>query len=522
MSAWADHVTAALLGTERRDPPVLPEAPAGPGDKAARLLDQAALLTVRRRAGRRPTGAAEVIAAAPAESVPTVPAVAAGRLGRILAGEQIRVLPEWLDAAAAHGWRVPARLLPELLERGRSDRMLRPSIARSAGRRGVWLALQNTDWAYLVGAGDDPGGGADVWETGTRNQRVAFLTRLRGDDPGGARELLCETWVKEPAPDRAAFLATFEHGLSLDDEEFLETALEDRGKDVRQLASDLLARVPGSAYGRRMAARARACVAPQTRAVRGRDQTCVVVEPPREHDEDLARDGVPFHPSGSFTPGGPNGPIGARAAWLREILARTPLSTWTETFGLPPMEIVCLPLGTPERPGPPDGGAAQRAFGDVDGRVARDVHIGWARAALRQRDAEWARALLKGGVVVDEPEALADLLAVLPSDERESAAADLIRWVDGHPDLLRVLERVPGPWTSALAAAVVATLTSAAERPAHRDEHALTQLCRLADQRLDPAAAARLEAAGPAAPRAVLELIATLRFRDEMLKELAP
>ncbi|TDD79355.1 DUF5691 domain-containing protein [Actinomadura rubrisoli] len=548
MSAWNDHVTAALLGTERRDPPVLSEAPSeAPGepvDKAGRLLDQAALLTVRRRAGRLPTRARtaepregtadaagpDVIAPAPAERAPVVPAAAAARLGRILAGEQIRVLPEWLDAAAARGWRVPARLLPELLERGRSDRILRPSIARAAGRRGVWLALQNTDWAYLVGSGDDPGGGSDVWETGTRNQRVAYLTRLRGSDPAAARRLLHETWAKEPAPDRAAFLATFEHGLSLDDEEFLEDALEDRGKDVRQLASDLLSRMPDSAYGARMATRARACLRSRVRTVREREQTWILVEPPREHDEELARDGVPFHPSGSFVPGGGGGPVGTRAAWLREILARTPLATWTDLFGLPPMEIVCLPLGA--FIGGPGGPSPQRSVGESspsdldiagsDGRAARDVHIGWARAALRQRNTEWARALLKGGVVVDEPEALADLLAILPSGERDPAAADLIRWVEGHPDLLRVLERVPGPWTGDLAAAVVATLTAAAERPSRRDEHALTQLCRLADQRLDPAAASRLDDLGPAAPRAVTELTATLRFRDDMVKELEP
>ncbi|WP_433462534.1 DUF5691 domain-containing protein [Spirillospora sp. CA-128828] len=497
---WSEHVTAALLGTERRDPPVLPAAPAGNGDRAGRLLDQAALLAVRRRAGRVPAPVtAEPVALAPVEDVPVVPEAAAVRLRRILAGEQIRVLPEWLDAAAAHGFRVPAQALPDLLERGRSDRVLRPSIARAAGRRGVWLALQNTDWAYLVGSGDDPGGGAEVWETGTRNRRVAYLTRLRGSEPERARELLRATWAKEPAPDRAAFLATFEHGLSLDDEEFLEDALEDRGKDVRQLASDLLARLPGSAYGERMAARARACLTPQARTERGRKQTWIQVDPPQAHDEDMARDGVPFHPVGSFAPRGGGAPVGTRAAWLREILARTPLSTWTELFGLPPMEIVCLPVS------------------EADGR---DVHIGWARAALGQRDGGWARALLKGGVMVDEPEALADLLSVLPEDERDPAAAGLIRWVEGRPDLLRVLERVPGPWTGPLASAVAGTLTASAERPTRRDEHLVTQLCRLADQRLDPAAAARLEELEPAAPRAVTDLIATLRFRDEMLKEL--
>jgi hypothetical protein len=521
VSAWSEHVTAALLGTERRDPPVLPEAPAEAGDRAGRLLDQAALLAVRRRAGLKPSPASEPVALAPVEDVPVVPRAAAARLRRILRGEQIRVLPEWLDAAADRGFRVPAQALPDLLERGRGDRALRPSIARASGRRGVWLALQNTDWAYLVGAGDDPGGGPEVWETGTRNRRAAYLTLLRNTEPVRARELLRETWAKEPAPDRAAFLATFEHGLSPADEEFLEAALEDRGKDVRQIASDLLARLPGSAYGVRMAERARGCLKPVVRTVRGRRRTWIQVEPPSAHDEDMARDGIPFHPSGSFTPRGAGGPVGARAAWLREILARTPLHAWTELFALPPMEIVCLPVGAAA-----GGSGTSSGQGDTapesDGR---DVHIGWAKAALVQRDGAWARALLKGGVMVDEPEALADLLSVLPAGERDAAAADLIRWVPGRSELLRVLERVPGPWTGPLAATVVATLTASAERPAQRDEHLITRLCRRADQRLDPAAAARLDpvaAGGEAVPRAVAELTATLRFRDEMLKELTP
>ncbi|MFC4909781.1 DUF5691 domain-containing protein [Actinomadura gamaensis] len=528
MSTWQDHVSAALLGTDRRPPPPAPATPAAhashetggaaEADPARRLLDQAAVLAVRRRAGFLPRrDGVEAVAAAPDEELPAVPRAAARRLTRILAGEQVKVLPEWLDAAARGGWRVPARLLPELLEKGRGDRVLRPAIARAAGHRGVWLALRNTDWAYLVGAGDDPGGGDEVWETGTRQQRVAFLTRLRGSDPAEARETLGAVWAKEAAPDRAAFLGTFARGLSMDDEDFLEAALEDRGKDVRQLASDLLARLPGSAYGRRMAARARACLRAETRTVRERRQTWIVVEPPETHDEDLARDGVPFHPSGSFAPAGAGGgPVGTRAAWLREILARTPLSTWTSLFALPPMEVVCLPITD--------------AAGD-SGRAARDVHIGWARAALRQRDPAWARALLKGGVVVDEPDALADLLTVLPAEEREGAAAGLIRWVAGGPELPRVLERVPGPWTGELADAVVATLSTAADRQTHRHEHTLTQLCRLADQRLSPGFAPRVRALaerylaadpGGVAGAVLTELTDTLRFRAEMLKELHP
>ncbi|MBE1537446.1 DUF5691 domain-containing protein [Actinomadura algeriensis] len=545
MSAWDEHVTAALLGTERRDPPVLPEAPGVEPDgdgAAARLLDQAALLTVRARAGFVPvrSDGLEPVAPAPAEHDPAVPDAAAARLARILAGEQIRVLPEWLDAAAARGLRVPARLLPALLERGRSDRMLRPSIARAAGRRGMWLALQNTGWAYLVGSGpvrtgDDPAG-AEAWRSGTRHRRTAYLSGLRGTDPAAARDLLRDTWDREPAPDRAAFLGTFAWGLSPDDEPFLEAALDDRGKDVRQLAADLLARLPGAAYGERMAERARTCVtrrttpmpettpAPtpsmadaqatypnaNTSASRAAEPdgagapgagVWIEVVAPEEHDAGLARDGVPFHPGGSFAPRPGSGPVGTRVAWLREILARTPLTAWTTLFGLPPAAIVRLPV--------PGGGA-------------RDLHIGWARAALNQRDVEWARALLGADAAAGEPEALADLLGVLPRDERDAAAARLVRWVRDRAELLRLLERVPGPWTGPLADAVVALLTGSAGHPARAAEHLLTQVCRVADLRLDPAAAARLaEHPVRPPPRPLTDLIDTLRFRDEMVKELS-
>lgn len=527
MSAWAEHVSAALLGTQRRPVPAISEAPEGTagGDPAGRLLDQAAVLTLRRRAGRRP-GQAEPIAPAPAETAPVAPPDAVRRLARILAsGDQIRLLPEWLAAAGARGVRVPPRLLPELLERGRQDRALRPAIAGAAGRLGVWLALRNTDWAYLISEGADPGGDdPEVWQTGTRNQRVAYLIRLRGADPAGARAALRETWAGEPAPDRAAFLATLEHGLSLADEEFLEAALDDRGKDVRQLAADLLARLPGSAYGRRMAARARACLHPRERTVRLRTQTWIIAEPPRGHDEDMARDGVPFHPAGSFAPGRRvDSPVGARSGWLREILARTPLTTWTELFERSPMEVVCLPIADALDP----GGRHQDGHNT---HSARDVHIGWVRAAVRQRDAGWARALLKGGVVVDEVEALADLLSVLPEAERDAAAADLLRWAEGFPDLLRVLERIPGPWTGELADAVVgllaapetAVVSRTGESYGHRREHGLAQLCRLADERLIPDVAPRLEALAERHPDAwpLTELTETLRFRHEMLKEL--
>jgi hypothetical protein len=218
-----------------------------------------------------------------------------------------------------------------------------------------------------------------------------------------------------------------------------------------------------------MADQARGCLRPERRTVRLRTQTWIVVEPPD---------------------GG--------AAGLRDLLTRTPLATWTALFGLSPMEVVCLAIADDH---------------------ARDVHIGWARAAVLQRDAAWARALLKGGVAPEEIEVLADLLGALPAAERGGAAAELLRWADGYRDLVRILDRIPGPWAGELADAVLRSLTGAAQRA--EGARYLGQLCRLADERLGPDIAAKLEEVSrryDAWP--LTELAETLRFRHDMLKEL--
>src|SRR5437762_1943286 len=77
------------------------------------------------------------------------------------------------------------------------------------------------------------------WETSPRAARELLLQQLRSTDPARAREQLAQTWETEGADERAAFLATFRTGLSLDDEPFLESALDDRSKVVRRTAADL-------------------------------------------------------------------------------------------------------------------------------------------------------------------------------------------------------------------------------------------------------------------------------------------
>src|SRR5262249_31628095 len=140
-----------------------------------------------------------------------------------------------------------------------------------------------------------------------------FLTALRRVDPAGGRELLESTWAQESSDDRARFIAALGTGLSTDDDAFLDRALDDRRKEVREAALDLLRTLPGSSLGVRMAERARAAVR--------LDQRRLVVTPPDDLDTSMRRDGVAATPARG---------LGVSAWLLEEVLAGTPLSSWGE------------------------------------------------------------------------------------------------------------------------------------------------------------------------------------------------
>ncbi|MFI6496238.1 DUF5691 domain-containing protein [Nonomuraea typhae] len=418
---------------------------------------------------------------------------AAERLVGILGGEHGRVLPEWLAVAAGSGRRVPAHVLPDLLERGRRDRSIRAWLGLLAGRRGRWLAERNPAWSYLL---DEPTG--ENWEFGSRADRRAYVQAVRRADPGAARALLEGTWAGEAPEDRAEFVEVLGDGLSMDDEDFLERALDDRRREVRQSAANLLARLPGSRLAGRMRERAARCLRAEGGRVAGRraedmppgvgaeggrveggrgegggaeggwgEGGRVEVRPPEECDAAMERDGVRAKP--------PRG-IGERAWWLQQVVARAPLGMWAE-----PRVMLGLTLA------------------DWDA----EVKAGWVRAAVLQRDAGWARAMF-----AHDP--IADLLGVLGPDEQQELAAEFVKNQDMDSQLIMVLGGVDRPWGAVLATAVLNKITTiAATQPWN-----LGELARLAGERIDPAL-------HPVAERMRLtDVAAVLRFRAEMVEEL--
>lgn len=372
-AVWPAAVNAALLGTDRA-PLTLPPADgplgtacsrltAGESDPAAALLRTAAAAGAYRRCGWSPPRTDEPpLPASPAESRPLCSPGAASLLRRSLQGEHDPVVGEWLGLAQRHAVRAPAEMLPELLDLGRREVALRPIVVAVGGVRAAWLAGFNEAWSYAI-AGVTPDALVEAWETGAGAARLVAFRELRRLDAERARAELAKTWAQETPADRATFAGALADGLSAADEPFLERALDDRRKEVRQQSAALLARLATSALVTRMVARASPLLSLGKGGLLKR--TRLHVTPPADADAPLVRDGV--------DPKAPQG-IGERAWWLAQIVGVVPPSTWTAAWSLEPEEVLKL----------------------VDGHEWKDaLFAGWLTATERHRDEAWASAIWK-------------------------------------------------------------------------------------------------------------------------------
>jgi hypothetical protein len=513
---WQELTAAALLGVERQPPPLGPTGTGLDGlldrldaaDAPGALLDAAAALALYRRAGRRPArlDPADETAAPPDER-PACSPDAAARLALMLGGLHDELLPEWLAALAAAGRRAPPRYLPDLLDRGRARRDLRPAILAVLDRRGPWLAAQNPAWSYAIGAEADP---EQVWGVGDREARLAALRHLRAAEPDRARDLLASTWAEDGPDERAAFVGALQVGLGPADEPFLEAALDDRRKEVRERAADLLAHLPHSALVGRMLERARPLLtlARERRLLGlGSQRLRLEVGLPADCDRAMTRDGVQAKPrlmaAGRV--------LGDRAGWLAQLLAAVPPAAWSREWEASPADLVAAAAASEHR------GA---------------VLLGWMLAAARHRDVEWADALLAAGQV---PEPMMEaLIAVLPPTRREALVLARLRasrdpLLGDHP-ALAVLRQCHHTWSAELGEAVLDRVRQAVAvaGTTHAGDWRLREALVGFGRHVPPALLADASQGWPtdrptwpAWQESVEKFLKVLQFRQEMLEEIA-
>lgn len=427
-AVWEQLVATALLGTERR-PPARPTQIDGAlaealealpwEDPEAALLGAAGLLGGYRAAGWQPSALEHAPAAAPLDSRPLCSPGADAIFVRLLDSGPGLLLPEWLHHAQAAGVRPVPEQLPALLDAASADRTLRVAALRGGGDRLRWLAGLNDRWAWAAG---EVAAGADVeqrWETGTRDERLALLRAVRAEDPGRGRGLVSSTWTTDGAQERRMLLEALAVGLEPADEPLLEAALDDRSKPVREQAAELLASLPGSALGARMAQRLRPLV-----AVGGRLRRKLQAQPPEELDTAARRDGV--------TDSGAPAPLGVGAWRLAQIIGAAPLTLWAELTGHDVASTFALARGADHEPA---------------------LKLGWRLAALRQRDSQWSAVIARE---TGDPE----LLQAVPPGVADEVAIGLLGGAPDTQALNGLLDRIPAPWSPEISRAATDRLAS--------------------------------------------------------------
>ncbi|HET7287227.1 MAG TPA: DUF5691 domain-containing protein, partial [Pyrinomonadaceae bacterium] len=319
--------------------------------------------------------------------------------------------------------RVPEEHLPALLDHGSVETSLRRAILGVIGERGEWLAAQNPDWYYAFRRDDK-----DLWETGSREERLLTLEHLRNTDPTKARELLATTWPQESAKDRVVFLEKLAIGVNAGDEPFLNEALQDRSVEVRRAARTLLASLPNSHFSRRLKELANQMLSFKKPLIGKARIEVTLPEDPIAwlKANDIEIDTPPRNATQS---------VGPKAWFLKEMISLIPVAHWSELWKKTPIEII-------------------RAGDESEWRES--FALGFLAAARRDRDPAWIEALVFFTATDPKQPPLIDLVAYLPADRLEALSLDALKSDSAElHSVLPLLLAHRSAWSDQLSRAVV-------------------------------------------------------------------
>jgi hypothetical protein len=424
-----------------------------------------------------------------------------GHLGQILYGPFRDVLPQWCTLAIRNKTPTPSEMIPELLNIALSKKEYKALILSVLGEKTFWMLEQNPQWKPLLEAIQTD---AFDWQTGMRQQRIEYLAAFRQKDPAGAREMLVSTWPQENGEDRVEFLKYLLYGLSMDDEPFLEQTLDDKRKGVREAAADLLSRIPGSGYGKRMAERAFSVISftPASRFVIKIGKGKFDVSIPDNPDKSWLRD-LPENKA--------SGGMGVKAVLLMQIIAGVQLSEWNR-WQVTAADLIEVAMA---------------------GDWADSMIRGWFTAAYRQRNLEWIRLFLSRMEVIDKKVGGLNynlLMQNIDEKDRETVLMEALSQQSG-PKSFPILELLPyhsSLWSQSFSETVLKATKSCAPGV---NEYQLRRLMDLAATHfalyMDPQVSAMLDSGWPEqSPIWTKSVIANLdqwksvlQFRKEMIEE---
>lgn len=474
---------AALLGT-RRGPVEIKELPLGlelPDlSPEARVLAAAGTLSLYEQSGQLPQRWKQYPLSLPKEDVAKLSPIASRYVSMMLEGTFSDVLPEFFAVMKETFQRLPEEYLPGVLERGKHMYSAREYIKPVLGNTGVWLAEKNPAWHYVLPMTYESA--SRDWRSSVMLVRQAILKQARVNLPSVGRELVESTWKSESPTDRSWILKTLGVGLSMDDEPFLETALDDRSHTVRKQAAELLSVLPESRLSKRIHEVAR--------------QAFVISESleyqPIEITPQLSRDGI-SQPNWTD-------PERVRAAQIVDLISLIHLDFWQ----LSPQAFISKVL------------TSNRSVAFM---------TGLALAIERQQRVDWAKALL---VQTDYAANALRLIPLLPMHDLDDLIGQVANlpgpYETMHP-VCRILSRCNTPWSEAM---TEVWLNLMHQQQAHFPENKIESvfevitkyMSRYCPRNRIARVAGELGDMPKAYEKICLEPLLTLEFRQKMLQSL--
>ncbi len=308
-------------------------------------------------------------------------------LTQIVNSAPLRLQFEACRLLANMGATLPHILLPAALQAGERSQALREALQPALGPRGYWLARFNKSWHFAVQTviENPETDEQQLWDEGSPAQRRRFFRKLRQRDPAAARILLKDGLPAMPAKEQQEFVALLEIGLEAEDEMLLAPLLNDRSRDVRQLAGGLLALLPDSRHAERLAGWMSGLVTSERRFLQ-RVWRC---EPPETADPEWSKAGIEIkRPQ--------NDALGERAWWLYQLARQIPLPWWQAHTGMRPEELIAW---------------AKK------GNWTEALYRAWMER-VRENDSDWIEAMLDSPMVRHQQDRIR-LLTLLPVAARE-------------------------------------------------------------------------------------------------------
>lgn len=220
-------------------------------------------------------------------------------------------------------------LLPELLNYGIKRPHIQALILACIGNRGYWLAQFSETWSYAQSIAETD----DLFFYGNKEERLNFLRSLRLNHPTRVIELLEQVWDSEDFSTKASFLKVLGHNLSINDEDFLNNALEDNRQEVRSEAATLLALIPNSQLVQRMQDLVTKWITYDPK------KENILVELPATCTKQMKIDGIA--PRQIFIKD-----HGPKANQLAQVIAKIPPQWWEKIFYQNPQQLFLLAAKT--------------------------------------------------------------------------------------------------------------------------------------------------------------------------------